>query len=241
MKFPKLKNPKSKLVVVNFLLLLCLLLVVGWIFFGKPQVLKNWRISVDSTKTYYPLSTLDFKSTAVKQIDAQGSQPAHRYLTCEPTKDFPYQEVELPSYPLNRKPGARYDTPFSIDLPRPEKFEGLPRDCNLNIDACYKPYFNFTKDTCFHAESGKFRIDNIPENSVQTQPVPQDTSTVGQTPLNKVFIPPNPPTQVIITQESNEGTNTDDGVSNQPQPIRCTLVPYIPFVSDIIINPVLRC
>ncbi len=131
------------------------------------DVLQDW--SVKTTKQVYaPGSTLEFVSTSVKLVSAEGT--ASRIFDCDAAGEQSAREIQLDKLTANRAPGYNAPRENSIQVPGVTAFNGLPRTCRIVFNVCYDNVILW-RDHCETASSNDFHVkeDELDAESVRQQ------------------------------------------------------------------------
>ena len=213
----------------------------------KPiDVLVDWKIEITDVKTYRdgkavynPGDTLIFKSSSKKLVSTEGV--TSRSIICEATATQQAREIQLDTLVAARPAGKNPSRDNAITLPDITQFDGLPRNCYLSFDVCYKDVILW-RDYCEHNQTPAFIVEEevldanklkqqIEEltakiKSLQDQLIALGTAansngssgSLSQTPQDQRVSVSSPKTGGSSSGGSNGsgGTNTPPPAQNQP-------------------------
>lgn len=154
---------KNRYIIINVLFIVAI--IVGFIeLTTRPiDVLQDWKMTLTEVEernesglaVYNPGDTLLFTSTSKKLVDAEGI--ISRSIVCKTDGSLNMIDIRLDTLPAAKPSGFNKPSSNAIFIPDVTRFNGLPRQCHLSIDVCYKDVILW-RDHCEHAQTEEFLV-----------------------------------------------------------------------------------
>lgn len=154
---------KNRYIIINVLFIVAI--IIGFIeLTTRPiDVLQDWKMTLTEVEernkqglaVYNPGDTLLFTSTSKKLVDAEGI--ISRSIVCKTEGSVNMIDIRLDTLPAAKPSGVNKPSSNAIFVPDVARFNGLPRECHLSIDVCYKDVILW-RDHCEHAQTEEFLV-----------------------------------------------------------------------------------
>lgn len=221
------------LVIINLFFVFVILGIFVYLMNRPLDVLQNWRVELvdvvnvsESGKAVYnPGDTLVFRSSSTKLSDAEGVTT--RMIVCEATGSRGIREIQLDTLPATRPSGVNEPRDNAITIPDVTQFDGLPRDCYLSFDVCYKDVILW-RDHCEHAQTPVFTVEegHLDDKEIRDQieslrnqiKALEESLATGTPYVAPTASTTTPKTTTNNTTTTNNSTTTNNTTNNAAQP-----------------------
>lgn len=131
------------LVIINLSFVIIMMSIFLFLMNKPLDVLQDWSLTISDVKEYRdgnpifnPGDTLVFNSSSKKLVDADGV--TSRVIVCAATSTRTARDIQLDTLPATKPSGINAPRDNAIIIPDVTQFDGLPRDCYLRINICYR-------------------------------------------------------------------------------------------------------